>query len=150
MKILIAMPTKAAKDPTLLLAKEYLEHSRPPFQTEAVFLSLKQEEDPKKRKELEALALLKKTEGYYRIALSEDGPSMSSEAFSKHLAQLVSTNKVAFLIGGAFGLAPELIAQCPKKMSLSAMTLPHRLAFLLLSEQIFRASEIWRNSSYHK
>jgi 23S rRNA (pseudouridine1915-N3)-methyltransferase len=150
MKILIAMPSRSAKDPMLLQALEYLDHSRPPFRSTALFLNTKQEEDPNKRKELEAQSLLKSTEGFYRVALAEDGRRMNSLDFTNHVAKLVSSQKVAFIIGGAFGLSPELIKECQSSLSMSSMTLPHRLAFLLLSEQIFRASEIWQNTSYHK
>jgi len=61
-----------------------------------------------------------------------------------------SQTKFAFIIGGAFGLDPELIKQCDAKMFLSSMTLPHHMALLILTEQIYRASEIIYNTAYHK
>ena len=55
---------------------------------------------------------------------------------------------LAFLIGGAYGLPERVSKSAELKLSLSAMTLPHRLARLVLAEQIYRAYTILRNEPY--
>ena len=55
---------------------------------------------------------------------------------------------LCFLIGGADGLPPELSARADVQLSLSAMTLPHRLARLFLAELIYRGFTILRGEPY--
>jgi 23S rRNA (pseudouridine1915-N3)-methyltransferase len=54
------------------------------------------------------------------------------------------------LIGGPTGLGDEVRAAADERWSLSAMTLPHRLAVLVMAEQVYRAHEIARGGPYHK
>jgi len=154
MKILIVMPTKASKDPNILEALAYLPRLRPPLQATALFTnpkSLFSERERLQRVEAEGLDILQKTEGHYRIALCDQGRSYSSDAFASYLEKLaLPAPKVAFIIGGAFGLSSHVLKNSQSTLSLSAMTLPHRLAFLMLCEQLFRASEILRGTAYHK
>jgi 23S rRNA (pseudouridine1915-N3)-methyltransferase len=84
------------------------------------------------------------------VALDVAGRSMTSEAFARWLESRATQGKgkVVFLIGGAEGLPPEIIARAHEKLSLSAMTLPHRLARLLLVEQLYRAVTILRGEPY--
>ena len=53
-----------------------------------------------------------------------------------------------FLIGGAYGLPPAVSRAADVRLSLSAMTLPHRLARLFLAEQLYRGFTILRNEPY--
>lgn len=154
MKIMIALPTKSSVDPLLNEGTSYLKKLRPPLIAEAVFLSPKSfvdETNKEKRMKLEGEELLKKTAGVFRIALTDKGKARSSEDFCRWLESLMHTNKkIAFIIGGAFGLAPEVVNESDATLSLSSMTMPHRLAFLVLCEQLYRSSEIMINSPYHK
>lgn len=85
------------------------------------------------------------------VALDERGKSLSSEAFAKWMStQLASGKDVAFAIGGDEGLSDEVRQRSSLVLSLSAMTLPHRLARLVLAEQIYRAITIVRGEPYHK
>ena len=154
MKILVLMPTKALKEQSISDALVYLSRLRPPLSASALFTNPKNifsEDERLKRIEAEGVELLDKSAGYYRIALSDQAQQMSSEQFSLYLEkQSQRLPKVAFIIGGAFGLSSQVLDSCQAKLSLSAMTLPHRLAFLVLCEQLYRASEIMRNTAYHK
>ncbi len=133
---------------------EYLKKLRSPFNAQAVFMDPKSqihESQKEQRMELEGKEMLRKTEGFIRIALSEDGQSTSSEQFASFFALLTrKSSRFAFIVGGAFGLSAEVIATCDYTLSLSPMTMPHRLAFLVLCEQIYRGHEILRFSPYHK
>lgn len=154
MKILIAMPSKALKDPSIVEALTYLPRLRPPLQAHSLFTNPKtifDEHHSVQRIEAEGVELLQKTSGYFRVGLCAEGTHYSSEQFSALLKkQAHHEPKVAFIIGGAFGLSAQVLSQCKLKLSLSAMTLPHRIAFLVLCEQLYRASEIMRGTAYHK
>lgn len=84
------------------------------------------------------------------IALEVDGASWSSERLAKAIGdcELHSVPTVTFLIGGAYGLPPEVSRAADVRLSLSAMTLPHRLARVVLAEQIYRAFTILRGEPY--
>lgn len=154
MKISVLIPTKSSGDPLILEGLQYLERLRAPFSANPVFLNPKSqisEDQKKKRMELEGADLLEKSKSCFRVALSENGRQYSSVDFAKYLSQLMHrAPKVAFIIGGAFGLSKELLDSCDGQISLSPMTLPHRMAFLVLCEQIYRAHEILKGSPYHK
>ncbi|NNF37179.1 MAG: 23S rRNA (pseudouridine(1915)-N(3))-methyltransferase RlmH [Gemmatimonadetes bacterium] len=86
------------------------------------------------------------------VALTRDGKSWSSLRLSKYLGDrgLHGLGDVVFVIGGAFGLDPRVLARAARRLSLSAMTLPHEMARLVLAEQLYRAGSILRNEPYHK
>jgi 23S rRNA (pseudouridine1915-N3)-methyltransferase len=106
----------------------------------------------KARKAAEGEALLAKIPLSHRlIALDPSGEALSSEAFAARLAKLRDggAEGVAFVIGGADGLSPELLAKA-KAISLGAMTLPHGLARIVLAEQLYRAATILSGHPYHR
>ena len=84
------------------------------------------------------------------VALEVDGRGITSGEFAKWLgrAENESVQTVVFLIGGAYGLPQELSKKADLRLSLSAMTLPHRLARLFLAEQIYRGFSILRGEPY--
>lgn len=86
------------------------------------------------------------------VALHRPGRPWSSERLASYLSEaaLRSLPGVTFVIGGAFGLSRTVIDRADQLISLSAMTLPHELARLLLTEQIYRAGTILRGEPYHK
>ena len=85
------------------------------------------------------------------IALDVGGEAWTTERFARHLddRMLHGTRALTFAIGGADGLPPALVARANLRLSLSAMTLPHRMARLVLLEQIYRALTIIRGEPYH-
>lgn len=84
------------------------------------------------------------------LALEIGGRALGSEAFAQGLSKATVRNKgiVAFLIGGADGLPPAVSRAAHDRWSLSALTFPHRLARLVLVEQIYRAMTILRGEPY--
>jgi len=85
------------------------------------------------------------------VALDERGREFTSAALARWLERrLQEGTDIAFLIGGPDGLAPRLKDKAETLMRLSAMTLPHGLARVLLAEQIYRAMSILRNHPYHR
>jgi len=85
------------------------------------------------------------------IALEVTGESWTTERLARHLGDrmLHGGRAITFAIGGADGLPPALAARASLRLSLSAMTLPHRMARLVLLEQIYRALSIIRGEPYH-
>jgi 23S rRNA (pseudouridine1915-N3)-methyltransferase len=80
----------------------------------------------------------------------EKGKQFTSVDFSKWLFEKSETQKIIFIIGGAAGHGEEVIAKANFKLSLSELTYPHKLARLLLVEQIYRAITIKNNHPYNK
>src|SRR4051812_30428981 len=95
-------------------------------------------------------APLKATAGATVIALEVGGRMLSSEAFAQGVERAASRGKgiVAFLIGGADGLPPAISRAAFDRWSLSTLTFPHRLARLVLVEQLYRAMTILRGEPY--
>lgn len=90
-------------------------------------------------------------EGGETIALEVDGVSWTTQELARQIERRMTrgTRTLTFVIGGADGIAAALSARANLRLSLSALTLPHRLARLLLCEQLYRALTIIRGEPYH-
>jgi len=87
----------------------------------------------------------------FLVAMDEHGKAFTSEAFAAWLAKTsLEHPDVSFVIGGADGLDDGLLKAARAKVSLSAMTLPHALARLVLVEQLYRAYTILKGHPYHR
>ncbi|MBR4906906.1 MAG: 23S rRNA (pseudouridine(1915)-N(3))-methyltransferase RlmH [Clostridia bacterium] len=85
------------------------------------------------------------------VALAIDGKQMTSEQFAAYLAEKeTEARPLAFVIGGSLGLSPEVYARADARISFSKMTFPHRIARLLLLEQLYRGYKINAHEAYHK
>lgn len=83
----------------------------------------------------------------YCIALDVLGKKVDSFEFS----ELISNNaEINFFIGGAFGFEKEFLQKCDKIISLSSLTMAHKVVTLVLLEQVFRGLAIKNNHPYHK
>ncbi len=87
----------------------------------------------------------------YLVALQVEGRALSSEQLAKFLeARAQDGRDVAFCIGGPDGLPPELDARANFRWSLSALTLPHALARVVVAEALYRAVTIIKGHPYHR
>jgi len=85
------------------------------------------------------------------VGLWPDGVLRDSAGFASWLGgHMMAGRRLAFLIGGAYGLAPSLRNGCRERVSLSPLTLPHDMALLVLLEQLYRAFTILAGHPYHK
>ena len=85
------------------------------------------------------------------VALAIDGKQMRSEEFAAFLEEKETEARVlTFVIGGSLGLSPEVYARANTRISFSKMTFPHRIARLLLLEQLYRGFKILSHEAYHK
>ena len=82
----------------------------------------------------------------YCVALDERGKSLDSMQFAK----LLEEDKISFFIGGAYGFESAFLDKCQKTISLSSLTMSHKIAKLMLFEQIYRGCSILNNHPYHK
>jgi 23S rRNA (pseudouridine1915-N3)-methyltransferase len=103
-------------------------------------------------KEEEAAALSAKLGPRDRvIALDERGDELTSALFAQRVQRWLERGAdVSLLIGGSDGLAPALLARADERLAVSRFTLAHRLARLVLVEQLYRAMTILRGEPYHK
>ncbi len=87
----------------------------------------------------------------YVIALDLKGQVFSSEQLAKKLEHIQHmAPHVCFLIGGPEGLSPLVLARTQAQWSLSALTLPHTLARIMLLETLYRSLSILNHHPYHK
>lgn len=90
--------------------------------------------------------------GEYLAALCIEGQPFSSEELAALLAQRAGSGAgdVAFVIGSSHGLSEEVKRTANVKLSMGRITMPHQLARLVLTEQIYRACTINNGLKYHK
>jgi 23S rRNA (pseudouridine1915-N3)-methyltransferase len=108
---------------------------------------------PERVMEAEAERILARVPvGLELVALTREGRGMSSRELAAYLRELGTRSApgVAFVIGGAFGLGEAVLGRASRELSLSALTLPHEMARLVLAEQLYRAGTIVRGEPYHK
>ncbi|PTQ74945.1 23S rRNA (pseudouridine(1915)-N(3))-methyltransferase RlmH [Celeribacter persicus] len=86
------------------------------------------------------------------VTMDERGQVISSPDFAEKLASWRDAGRsdVAFVIGGADGIDPDLRAQADFSISLGKMVWPHMLARAMLTEQLYRAASILAGSPYHR
>lgn len=85
------------------------------------------------------------------VALDEGGEGCSTRELALRLENWrMQGREVAFLIGGAGGLAPACLARADMVLSLSELTFPHEMVRVILAEQIYRAWTILSGHPYHR
>ena len=90
-------------------------------------------------------------EGSRLVALSRAGAAWTSRALAQHTADWEMEGRdVGFAIGGADALPADVLDRAESIWSLSALTLPHEMARLLVLEQLYRAHTIRRGEPYHR
>lgn len=100
----------------------------------------------------EAQAILSRLQPHdVLVALDERGKSLTSVEWARWLeGQQQYARHLVLVIGGDEGLDESIRKRAQLVLSLSTMTLPHRLARLVLMEQLYRAMTIMRNEPYHR
>jgi 23S rRNA (pseudouridine1915-N3)-methyltransferase len=89
--------------------------------------------------------------GALRVVLDEHGRSFATRRLAEYLERWRGDGcDVAFIIGGADGLAPAIRESADLLWSLSPLTLPHGLVRVVLAEQMYRAASLLANHPYHR
>lgn len=85
------------------------------------------------------------------IPLCIEGKEFSSPEIAAEIQKMsLEHSKIAFVIGGSFGLSEKVKSLGRIRLSFGKITLPHQLARLVLLEQVYRAFSIINHSRYHK
>jgi 23S rRNA (pseudouridine1915-N3)-methyltransferase len=108
--------------------------------------------------ELEANDVIKKinelasNENFLLYTLEENGKEYDSRGFAEWTTKLLNheAKKIFFVLGGASGHGGAVLARKNGAISLSKLTFPHKLARILLVEQLYRAQTIRQKHPYHK
>lgn len=89
---------------------------------------------------------------HLKIAMCIEGKQMSSEELAAVFEDVPQRglSGMTFIIGSSEGLAEKVKKSCDVRLSMSKMTFPHRLARVMLLEQIYRAFSICSGKKYHK
>jgi 23S rRNA (pseudouridine1915-N3)-methyltransferase len=135
--------------------REYQKRLRPPLVLELEEIpvaSRRPGENPQRavaHEGAEMLAALGRDD--YVVALEVSGKSLSTEELKDWLGErLVDSRPLAMLIGGPDGLAPQCLQRANYRWSLSPLTLPHALARIVVSEQLYRAMSLRAGHPYHR
>jgi 23S rRNA (pseudouridine1915-N3)-methyltransferase len=86
------------------------------------------------------------------VSLCVEGRQMPSEKLARMIEQDAANgiSKIAFVIGGSFGLSEAVKEISATRLSFSEMTFPHMLMRVILSEQLYRSFTIIEGKTYHK
>ena len=153
MRIAVLAIGKLGRSPEAELVKLYAERATAAGRSLSLGpVEVVEVEARKPGKAAEALSLRPHLEGAHVIACDEHGQARASRAFAAEIAALrdQGVRKLAFLVGGADGLDPELLAQANGKLAFGPQTWPHALARAMLAEQLYRAVSILAGSPYHR
>jgi len=87
----------------------------------------------------------------YTVALTIDGPQLSSQLLAKFMDDKTNqARELCLIIGGPDGLSEAVINQADRCLGLSALTFPHDLAMVVLAEALYRASTLNSGHPYHR
>ena len=153
MRISIVAIGRLARSPETELAKLYLERATAAGRSLGLVpVEVVEVESRKPGKAAEAEALRTHLADSHVIACDERGKARASRAFAEEIGALRDrgVRRLVFLIGGADGLDPELVASVQGTLAFGPQTWPHALARAMLCEQVYRAVSILAGSPYHR
>lgn len=155
MKVTICAVGRLRKSPELELITDYLDRFGKTGRGLGLGPAHVVEVEDKKNLGMEAEAqLLERAipHGAVLVTLDERGDLVSSPDFAHRLAGWRDAGRqdLAFVIGGADGIAPSLRARADWSLSFGRMVWPHMLVRVMLSEQVYRAAQILAGTPYHR
>lgn len=141
---------KKHEDWILPALNRYEKRLKRPFDIEWVLLPHSSYEDDRARLE-ESDRIAARLSGYdYVVLLDERGKLLDSPALSEIIQErTLHSAKIAFVIGGAYGVTEAFRQSVQLVWSISPLVFPHQLVRLILTEQIYRAQQISIGSPYH-
>jgi 23S rRNA (pseudouridine1915-N3)-methyltransferase len=133
-------------------AREYASRIARYVRFEEVIVPASKRREPDRAKSEEADEILSRLDDDETlVALDERGQEMDSRGFAALLSRLQASGRNAALaVGGDDGLADSVRKRASLTVSLSRMTLPHRLARVVVLEQMYRGFTILRREPYHR
>ena len=116
------------------------------------FFSVEWKLIPTSNEEKEAESILKTLDsGDFVVVLDDKGKELNTIELSQFIEKrmIAGDKKVAFIIGGAYGIHESVYKRANFKWSLSKLTFPHQLARLILVESLYRAISVIKKEPYH-
>lgn len=153
MKIAIVAVGRLTRSPETELVRTYVERATNAGRALGLGpVEIVEVESRKPGKAAEAEVLRPHLVDAHVIACDEHGQARASRAFAGELATLRDrgVRRLAFVIGGADGLDPALLAEANGKLAFGPQTWPHAMARAMLAEQVYRAVTILSGSPYHR
>ncbi|PTV95296.1 23S rRNA (pseudouridine1915-N3)-methyltransferase [Rhodobacter aestuarii] len=154
MKVTICAVGKLRKGPELALISDYLDRFGKAGRAQGLGPASVVEVEDKRNLGMEAeAALLERAlpAGAVLITLDERGDVVSSPEFAAKLGGWRDNARdLAFVIGGADGIAPSLRTKADWSLSFGRMVWPHMMVRVMLSEQLYRAGQILAGTPYHR
>lgn len=154
MKVTICAVGRLRKSPELDLIGDYLDRFNKSGRAFGLGPATVIEVEDKRNLGMEAeAALLERAipSGAVLVTLDERGDLVTSPEFAARLGNWRDAARdVAFVIGGADGIAPSLRARADWSLSFGRMVWPHMLVRVMLSEQLYRAGQILAGTPYHR
>ncbi len=140
---------RARSGPEAVLFAQYARRLRPALGLTEVAEGRGAPAEQRRREGEELLAAL--PGGAFAVALDQGGMAHGSEALARQLERWLGLGRpICFVIGGAEGLDPAVLARADVRLSLGPMTWPHMLVRVLLAEQLYRAQCILSGHPYHR
>jgi 23S rRNA (pseudouridine1915-N3)-methyltransferase len=153
LKLTILAVGRLARSPELDLVKLYVDRATAAGRSLGLGpVEVIEVEARKPGKAAEAEVLKAHLSDAHVIACDERGTARSSRDFAAEIARLrdQGVRRLVFMIGGADGLDPALVAQANGKLAFGPQTWPHALARAMLAEQVYRAVTILAGGPYHR
>ena len=144
---------KLGRAPEAALARDYAERASASGRALGLGpVEVLEVEARKPGKAAEGEALLSHLKDAHVIACDEHGQALASRAFAGKIAKLrdEGRRRLVLVIGGADGLAPEVLARADETLAFGPQTWPHALARAMLAEQVYRAVTILAGGPYHR
>ena len=155
MKVSVCAVGRLRKSPELELINDYLDRFGKTGRGLGLGPASVIEVEDKKNLGMEAEAVLLERAlpaGAVLVTLDERGDLVSSPDFAQRLGRWRDAGRaeLAFVIGGADGIAPGLRAKADWSLSFGRMVWPHMLVRVMLAEQLYRAAQILAGTPYHR
>jgi 23S rRNA (pseudouridine1915-N3)-methyltransferase len=108
--------------------------------------------DTDRRDEEAAMILAEIPQHHALIVFDEGGETLDSTRFAQQIGSWRdgAQSGLSLVIGGADGLAKDLLTKARMRLAFGKMTIPHQLVRILVLEQLYRAATILSNHPYHR
>jgi len=153
LKITILTIGRLGRAPEAALTRDYAERATASGRSLGLGpVEIVELESKKPGKAAEGELLLQHLDDAFVIACDEHGKAHPSRAFAGRIAKLRDDGqrRLVLIIGGADGLAPDVLARADETLAFGVQTWPHALARAMLAEQVYRAVTILAGSPYHR
>ena len=151
MKIIIVAHGKIKKGPEFELISDYMTRFNKQFNNDFLTsLEIAESNDLERNFNTKVSKILDSKQS--AVLLDKSGEHLDSEGVARFLNTLSDKgiNQISFIVGGAEGFPKALTLKAKKILALSKMVFPHKIARLILVEQLYRAKCIINRHPYHK